>query len=296
MKTICIDPGHRNNDRDRGGQSLGVPESDLVLPYALEVAAELRRIGHHVILTRTDDRPVLLSARSKIANDAGADLFVSIHANASDNPRARGPWTIHAAGSERGRRIARQVQSALARVAGGHPDRVYPDASSWVGNRRLSVLRQTQMPAILIELGFMTNPADIQQMQSPDWRRRASLAIAHAVSAAVAPGETIPPLPVAVPKPAPDQPVVVKEVIPSVVPPPLLHPEMALQPIRVPTLEHIEQAATAAQLRPEWLQYTVPPFLAILHAIAKGNEGPRGALAAEMIGALEAYRRKHCPS
>lgn len=293
---FAIDAGHKNNARDRGGSSLGIPESDLVLPYAKEIATELERLGHRAILTRPDDSPVLLSARAKIANDAGADCFVSIHANASDNPDAAGPWTIHAKGSAEGERIARLVQAALAPLAPkGRAEAVYPDASSWVGNRRLAVLRQTRMPAVLVELGFMTNPEESERMESPEWRTRASLAIAHALSRAIAPG-----VPISSPDGHPlrrqtdlfPEPELARTA--SLLPPPLMHPEMVLQPIRVPLPEHLEQVTRAAGIRPEWMKHTIPPLLAILHAMAKGNEGPRAAIIAELIGAAEAYAEKHC--
>lgn len=81
---------------------------------------------------------------------------------------------------------------------------------------------------------------------------------------------------------------------PSVVPPPLRHPEMVLEPITVPQVSDLERVTRAAGIRPEWMQHTIPPLLALLHAIVKGNEGGRAALAAELIGAAEAYAEKHC--
>lgn len=173
---VAIDAGHGGHDR--GGQSLGTDEPAIVLPYAAALAQILRDAGHRVILTRPIDLFVSLAERARIANDADADLFLSLHANASDNAAVAGPWTIHSAGSEKGAEYAAAVQQTLARVLSGNPRAAYPDASPWVGNRRLAVLRQTRMPAILIELGFMTSAPDLARITSATVRARITAALA----------------------------------------------------------------------------------------------------------------------
>jgi N-acetylmuramoyl-L-alanine amidase len=175
-RTFVLDAGHGGDDR--GGRSLGIPESRLVLPYAVGVALVLRDAGHRVILTRTGDESVALSARARIANEAGADLFVSLHANASDDATARGPWTLYAAPSTRGAAYAAVMQRTLARVLGGNPRAAYPDASPAVDGRTLAVLRQTRMTALLLELGFMTHASDLGQLESERTRLRVSAAVA----------------------------------------------------------------------------------------------------------------------
>ena len=175
-KHICVDAGH--GGEDPGGTSLGTPESRLVLPYALELAQVLRGRGHTVTLTRDTNVFVPLGQRASIANNAKADLFVSLHANASNNSSVKGPWTIHAKGGVRGQAIAKRVQRALVSVMGGSNNAVYPDQSPWVSGRRLAVLRQTNMPAVLLELGFMTNPIDIKRMEDPAIRSRICSAVA----------------------------------------------------------------------------------------------------------------------
>lgn len=193
MSIIVLDAGHGGDDR--GGQSLGTPESHLVLPYALELGRELGVMGHQVLQTRTADTYPTLSARARLANDAGADLFVSLHANASASPDARGPWTIHAAGSVEGRRYAAAAQDALVRALGGSRAAIYPDASPWVDNRRLVVLRQTRMPAVLLELGFMTNTADLAQLESAETRHLVCTTLARALHQALTGRPQVPPPP-----------------------------------------------------------------------------------------------------
>jgi N-acetylmuramoyl-L-alanine amidase len=173
---IVVDAGHGGGDK--GGTSLGTPESLLVLPYATALSTVLRDAGHTVLLTRTQDVFLTLGERARLANEAMADTFVSFHANASDNPSASGPWTLYAQGSTKGFEIATAVQGTLARVLRGNPRKVYPDASPYVDNRRLAVLRQTKMPAILIELGFMTNQLDLERITQAQIRMRACAALA----------------------------------------------------------------------------------------------------------------------
>lgn len=176
IKHICVDAGHGGDDK--GGKTLGTPESGLVLPYAVELAQVLRGRGHTVTLTRSTDVFVELRKRASIANNANADLFVSVHANASNNSSVKGPWTIHAKGSTTGQSFAKRMQRALVSVMGGSLNAVYPDQTSWVSGRRLAVLRQTAMPAVLLELGFMTNPIEIRKMEDPGTRARICRALA----------------------------------------------------------------------------------------------------------------------
>jgi N-acetylmuramoyl-L-alanine amidase len=155
---IVLDAGHGGHDK--GGQSLGRAEKDTVLVCQDFLWKALADLGHTVVPTRVKDVFVEIPARARFANEEGADCFVSLHANASSNPKVKGPWTIHAKGSRRGEELARRVQARLAAAAGGSSAAVYPDQSGWVGGRRLGVLRQTRMPAILVELGFMTHPVE----------------------------------------------------------------------------------------------------------------------------------------
>jgi N-acetylmuramoyl-L-alanine amidase len=155
---IILDPGHGGDDR--GGSSLGRPEKDTVLVCQDFLWKALADAGHTVVPTRVKDVFVPIGERARFANQEGADCFVSLHANASGNPKAKGPWTIYARPSLRGKALARAIQAKLAAAAGGNGNAVYPDESDWVGGRRLGVLRGTRMPAALVELGFMTHPAE----------------------------------------------------------------------------------------------------------------------------------------
>ena len=152
-------------------------EKDIVLLTQDFFWKEAADRGHAVYPTRVVDVFVPIGERAACANRLGVDLFVSLHANASSSPAARGPWTLYAAPGTRSRALARTVQRRIATVAGGNPDAAYPDASNWTGGRRLGVLRQTGMPAVLVELGFMTNAADIQRLENPGFLRQMARAV-----------------------------------------------------------------------------------------------------------------------
>ena len=149
---IVIDPGH--GGRDPGAISpIGVREKDIVLPVALEVARLLRQAGHEVILTRQADIFVELDERAAVANRRDADLFVSIHADSAANPDARG-FTVYVCrgASSDSRYLATAVVHSL-------------DAGSDLNSRGVKaanyrVLVRTQCPAVLVELGYLSNRQD----------------------------------------------------------------------------------------------------------------------------------------
>ena len=179
---IMLDPGHGGHDP--GGRSLGRPEKHLVLEFQDFLWRELALRGHTVIPTRVEDVFVPLGERAALANRLGVDLFVSLHANASGSPSVRGPWTIHARGSVPGRALAELIQDRMEGVSGRTPaSEVFPDESPAVGGRRLAVLRRTRMPAVLIELGFMTSPEEIRRLEDPAYMRAMAVAIADGIGA-----------------------------------------------------------------------------------------------------------------
>lgn len=175
---ICTDPGH--GGQDKGGQSLGRAEKDTVLVCQKFLWKFLAEMGHTVVPTRVKDIFIPLGERAAFANREGADCFVSLHANAGGS-KAKGPWTIHAKGSTRGKALAQAIQTPLATMAGGSSAAVYPDQSGWVGNRRLAVLNQTNMPAVIVELGFMTHPVESKLLDSDLYIEKLARAIAAGV-------------------------------------------------------------------------------------------------------------------
>lgn len=178
---IILDPGHGGHDS--GGKSLGIPEKTIATNAMLLLWQELALKGHSCVPTRVTDIFVELADRASLSNQLGADLFISLHGNASPDPQVRGPWTIYSNGSEKGKSLASEVQGRLAIATVGNPKAFYPDQTGWVSGRRLAVLRQTRCPAILVELGFMTNQIDYARLVDPRDLRKLAKAVAEGVEA-----------------------------------------------------------------------------------------------------------------
>jgi N-acetylmuramoyl-L-alanine amidase len=192
VRTVCLDPGHGGKDP---GNEVGVyQEKRHTLLLAKAVRSELTRAGLKVTLTRTTDSFVELSARPEYARRRKADLFVSLHYNATDSNRntARGAevYCLTPAGAsstnarggsgsgssfagnrhnEQNLYLAYEVQKALTQNLDVE-DR-------GVRRARFAVLRDAAMPAVLVEAGFMSNPAERRQIVSAEYRRK----IAHAI-------------------------------------------------------------------------------------------------------------------
>ncbi|NEO87054.1 MAG: N-acetylmuramoyl-L-alanine amidase, partial [Spirulina sp. SIO3F2] len=168
---VVIDPGH--GGRDPGAIGIGgLREKDVVLPISLEISRTLQRQGVQVIMTRSDDRYVTLAGRTQIANRARADIFVSIHANAISlsRPDVNGVETYYYTS---GGRLAQTIhQSILNNVSIGNRG---------VKRARFYVLRHSSMPAVLVEVGFVTGRQDAPRLANPAFRSQMAQAIARGI-------------------------------------------------------------------------------------------------------------------
>jgi len=215
--TVVIDAGH--GGEDHGARSRrGLAEKEIVLDVSQRLATRLRKYGLSVRLTRTDDRFVPLETRTSLANAAGADLFISIHANAAVTARPRGVETYYVsldASDARARRVAQRENDAfsqrLAGPAGGDPlaallgdlvstEHVHESsefaklvqselAALGGGDARgvkqapFVVLMGVEMPAALVEIGFLSNSEDEVELRSSRHRQAIADSIGRAVEA-----------------------------------------------------------------------------------------------------------------
>ena len=159
---IFLDPGHGGADPGAVNTALGLRESVVNLDTTLILGGLLQAQGHTVQYSRTTDTAVSLSTRARMANDWGADIFISIHCNAVDNPLAHGTETICFRAQTRAEQLAKDVQTALV-AANGLRNR-------GVKTMNLAVLRLTRMPAILVELAFISNPHEAQLLSQRSFR------------------------------------------------------------------------------------------------------------------------------
>ena len=190
--TIYIDPGH--GGVDSGASYGGVYEKNLALSVANKLKANLIQLGYQVLMTRTADYNVdFKTERSQMANQSNADLFISIHFNATGLPSsdATGIETywyqydpeyqpkINAAMHNDPTRLAEseilanQVQTSLISGTGA--------VNRGVRRDTFAVLRETAFPAILVELGFMDNPSDLQKINQDSYQTKLANALAQGI-------------------------------------------------------------------------------------------------------------------
>lgn len=153
---ICIDPGHGGSDSGAIGEDPHrLEEKEVNLAVSLFLEQELISLGHQVVMTRRVDRTLGLGARSNFANRLSTDFFVSIHTNSAANASAEGMEVFHYEGSSAGEAKAVSVLDMLLKKFPDHKNRGVKTAN-------FSVLRRTLMPAILVELEFVTNPKQLR--------------------------------------------------------------------------------------------------------------------------------------
>ncbi|MCK0167077.1 N-acetylmuramoyl-L-alanine amidase [Jannaschia sp. S6380] len=215
---IALDPGH--GGVDPGAERGGATEADMMLRFARELAEVLRREGHTVVLTREGDEFVGLRGRTSIARAAGADLMISLHADAVEGGGAQGA-TVYTLSSGNGDALAAEIAQRHARsdllLGVTLPEQgdeiaqilvelaraeTAPRASMLAdalvtslaaeGVRlhkrprlggRFTVLKAPDIPSVLLELGFMSDPQDLANLTSPEWRARMATAIARGIEA-----------------------------------------------------------------------------------------------------------------
>ncbi len=170
--TVVIDPGH--GGKDPGAISVkGFYEKTVNLSVARKVAARLRQCGLRVVMTRDSDIFVELERRAEIANQYGADLFVSIHADSSMTRTEKG-YSVYVA------RQASYASQKVARAIAHYMQGVSPDGKG-VRQGDYRVLVKTQMPAVLVEIGYISNHGEASLIATDSFQER----IADAISAGI---------------------------------------------------------------------------------------------------------------
>lgn len=168
-KTIVVDPGHGGTDP--GAVRFGLQEKDLVLAVGLIVQKKLEAAGANVVMTRTTDRTLSLSDRSSLANRVGADAFVSIHANSAPSATAHGTETYW------NRTNAASDSKALAENIQKHLISKLKTRDRGVKEAGFHVIKNTTMPSVLVELGFISNQQEAEKMKTAAFQEDAAEAI-----------------------------------------------------------------------------------------------------------------------
>ncbi|MCD4690289.1 N-acetylmuramoyl-L-alanine amidase [bacterium] len=209
LLTVMIDPGHGGNDTGSTGPT-GLTEKEVTLGVAHELSRALQREGYYVFMTRSSDSFVPLARRAEIANMAEADIFVSLQCGAWYSSAASGfkvhfhahpasarksgsrglirefpgsvppelaghLWSrVHGSHTTESRTFARNVRDALAAVIDT------PNRGVTAGDA--TVLAGCAMPAIMVELGYITNWAEEELLGDPDYQREIARAVARGVT------------------------------------------------------------------------------------------------------------------
>jgi len=196
LKTICLDPGH--GGKDPGNRLPGRQEKDYTLRLAQELRDQLTQAGFKVVFTRSSDRFIDLFERSELARRAGADLFVSLHFNATEagraeargsevycltpagaastNARGEGARSVGFPGNRANGKnllLAYQIQKSLVRTL--------QSGDRGVRRARFEVLREATMPAVLIEAGFLSHPEEGKKILTAEYRRLMTRAITDGI-------------------------------------------------------------------------------------------------------------------
>ena len=174
---ICIDAGHGGSDPGAIGlDPFRLEEKEFNVSLALVLEGELESRGHWVVMTRRQDRTLSLQGRANFSNRLAADFFISIHANAAGSTAAEGMEVFYFPGSAAGRNAATQVLDSMIASFPDHRNRGVKSAN-------FTVLRLTNMPAILVESEFLTNPVQLQFLADPGNRQNLAVAIADGIDA-----------------------------------------------------------------------------------------------------------------
>lgn len=175
---VVLDPGHGGDHN--GAEYGGVKEKDLNLAIASKTASLLEAEGVTVRMTRSIDQDVDLYARSGLANTLGADLFVSVHCNASvEHDDALGIYTCAYSQGTKSWQLAQILRETMLDATGA--------ADFGMEERpNLAVLRTAQVPAALVECGFMSTPSELALLTQPEYQDKLARGIADGILACLA--------------------------------------------------------------------------------------------------------------
>lgn len=173
-KTIVVDAGHGGTDPGVVGPS-GVPEKEITLAVAKRLHDLLQQGGARVLMTREKDESLGdskrddLTARVELANESGADIFVSIHANSFHEPDEDGAQTFSQPGCVESRKLSHAIQAEIVRLL-RNTVRVPREVDYFLN-------RQTKMPSVIVEIGFLTNPREERLLLDPGYQSQMAFAI-----------------------------------------------------------------------------------------------------------------------
>jgi len=177
---IVIDPGHGGHDV--GTQSVSKPryqEKSLNLVTAQFVKSYLQQMGYQVLMTREEDKFISLDRRAKFANEHKSNLFISVHFNSAPSADAQGIEVFYYQSQDNKTRITKSKKLAQAILK--HLLLETHAKSRGVKQANFAVIRETTMPAVLIEAGFLTNESELQKIKDPAYLKKIAKGIVDGI-------------------------------------------------------------------------------------------------------------------
>lgn len=184
-KTVIIDAGHGGEDGGAVGVD-GVIEKDLNLPIALKTAEMLKKSGINVVLTRDDDYAVYSEEAKSIREKKVSDIhnrfkliestedciFVSIHMNHYESQMCNGAQTFYSGNNEESRALAQSIQTSIKTMLQPNNERMIKQSTS-----SIYLLYYAQVPAVLVECGFISNPEESKKLQDKQYQEQMAFSI-----------------------------------------------------------------------------------------------------------------------
>lgn len=183
-RTIVIDPGHGGSDPGAVGRVTGALEKDITLAISKRLALLISQAGGMPVLTRESDQELSdegfqgsllekkrqdLARRVERAKQVNAEVFLSIHVNADPSPRWHGAQTFYYASSPQSQALAISIQDEMVRILGNN-NRKAKEAAFYV-------MEKTDMPAVIVEVGFISNPAEERLLIDEMYQSKVAYAI-----------------------------------------------------------------------------------------------------------------------
>ena len=186
--TIVLDPGHGGSDPGKVGVN-GVLEKELNLQIAMQVKEILEEKNIQVVMTRTTDEMLCpedsdnrkredMRKRVEMMNDVHPVLAVSIHQNSYTDPKVSGAQVFYYSESEEGKRMAELMQKALLEVD-------LNNKRAAKANDSYYLLKQTEVPTIIVECGFLSNPSEAEKLKTKEYQESVANAIVKGIETCI---------------------------------------------------------------------------------------------------------------
>ncbi len=173
---IVLDAGHGGFDPGKVGVS-GELEKEINLAITQKLKDYLEYSGAQVVLTREDEKGLSnkkredMNKRKQIINNSGADILVSIHQNSFPQENCKGAQVFYYASSDDGKVLAQSIQTAIKTFVDPENNRLVKDSSSYF------VLKQTNIPSVIVECGFLSNYEEAKRLASDDYQDKIAWAV-----------------------------------------------------------------------------------------------------------------------